>query len=200
MDSSRLTSISLVDGLRNNEASYWERLVTLYGPIVQFWIKRAGVPESQSDDLQQEVLLAVSRNIEGYQHSADVSGSLRRWMWGIARNKINDYRRKEYNRTSAKGGSQALSELMDLPDRPFEDSDPELGNQIQMGLISRALNILERDFEPKTWQAFVKTVVEEQKSKDVADALGMTSQAVRQARFRVLKRLRDELGNELPDD
>ena len=55
------------------------------------------------------------------------------------------------------------------------------------------LEIVKADFREKTWQAFYRTAVDGQTSQAVAEELGMQAAAVRRAKFRVLKRLRDAL-------
>ena len=90
IENTRLTSLSLVEGLVAKDDAYRTRLDTLYGPIVHFWIRKTGIAANDIDDLRQEVLLAVATNIGKYKHSAEHSGTLRRWMWGIARHKILD--------------------------------------------------------------------------------------------------------------
>lgn len=199
MEETRLTSLSLVEGLCSKDDFYWNRFVTLYGPIVALWLEHAKVRPDQADDLRQEVMLAVSKSIHQYRHNDEQSGSLRRWMWGIARNKINEFRRTEAKRYVATGGTKALINLAALPEDPFEDSDAKLGDEVRRGLVRRAVQILRRDFEPKTWSAFEQTVMQRASTQQAANVLGMTAVAVRQARYRVLKRLREELGDDLPD-
>lgn len=197
MADSRITSLSLVDGLISQDEKYWQRLCVLYGPIIDYWIQKAGVVSADSVDVRQEVLLGIAKNIGGYRHADSESGSLRRWMWGIARNKIADFQRKDIKQVAAAGGTKALDKLHNLPDDPYEDSDPNTENRLRKELVKRALGILKADFEERTWNAFWKTVVEKMPTADVALSLGMTKQAVRQARYRVLQRLRNELGSEL---
>lgn len=199
MSQERLTSLSLIEGLRKNDQSYWGRLNTLYGPIVQNWIRRAGIPTSNVDDICQDVLLAVARNIDQYKHSVERSGSMRRWMWGIARHKIADFWERASRQAGGEGGTGALKRLQTLPDAPFEDSDPKLLTAMKKALIGRALAILETDFEARTWQAFWKAVVDELPTAEVAEILQMSPASVRQAKYRVLQRLREELGSELDD-
>jgi RNA polymerase sigma-70 factor (ECF subfamily) len=50
------------------------------------------------------------------------------------------------------------------------------------------------NFEDTTWRAFWLTVVEEQTAADAAAQLGLSAGAVRIAKSRVLKRLRQEVG------
>ena len=201
MDQSRLTSLSLLEGLVNNDDHSWKRLDSLYGPFVDYWLRESGVVNADAQDLRQEVLRAVSNSINNYKHSESESGSLRRWIWGIARNKITDYRQRRRKSVIASGGTAALEmvkALPDVPNEPFEDSDPDTLSRMRKELMARALVILKQDFEDKTWQSFWATVVNQRPTKEVAESMNMTTKAVRQARYRVLKRLREELGNDLP--
>ena len=55
--------------------------------------------------------------------------------------------------------------------------------------------MIRNEFEDRTWQAFWRVTVECQPSDMVAESLEMTPAAVRQAKSRVLRRLREELTN-----
>jgi RNA polymerase sigma-70 factor (ECF subfamily) len=56
------------------------------------------------------------------------------------------------------------------------------------------LDLVRAQFEDRTWQAFWKVAVENASPADVAGQLGMTPTSVRQAKSRVLRRLKVELG------
>ena len=62
----------------------------------------------------------------------------------------------------------------------LSESDAEIA-----GLHRRALELVRAQFEDRTWQAFWEVVI---------DDLGMTALAVRQAKSRILRRLKLELG------
>lgn len=55
------------------------------------------------------------------------------------------------------------------------------------------MELLEAEFEPRTWQMFWRVTAEGQAVKDVAADFGVTPGAVRVAKSRVLQRLREEL-------
>jgi RNA polymerase sigma-70 factor (ECF subfamily) len=55
--------------------------------------------------------------------------------------------------------------------------------------------LIRGDFEDRTWQAFHRAAVEGQPAAALAAELGMSVDAVYQAKARVLRRLREELGN-----
>jgi RNA polymerase sigma-70 factor (ECF subfamily) len=63
----------------------------------------------------------------------------------------------------------------------------------QFPMAHRALEIIRDEFEDSTWEAFWRMTIQGQTSAEVADALGMNGSAVRQAKYRVLRRLRREL-------
>jgi RNA polymerase sigma-70 factor (ECF subfamily) len=77
---------------------------------------------------------------------------------------------------------------------PSDPSDPTVRTET-VSLFHRALGMIEAEFEPRSWQAFWRAVVEEQETSQIAADLGMSNAAVRQAKSRVLRRLRRELGD-----
>ena len=50
------------------------------------------------------------------------------------------------------------------------------------------------EFKDKTWQAFWLTVMEDRSPATLTVELGMTAAAIRQAKSRVLRRLKEECG------
>ncbi len=57
------TSFSLLHRVRADDQDGWRRLVRLYGPLVLFWCRRAGVPHADRADVFQEVFRALARSI-----------------------------------------------------------------------------------------------------------------------------------------
>ena len=62
-------------------------------------------------------------------------------------------------------------------------------------LLHRALELVRGEFEDRTWRAFWAGVVQQQSSVEIAARLQTTPGAVRQAKYKVLRRLRSELGD-----
>lgn len=73
------------------------------------------------------------------------------------------------------------------------DNDPTSESE-SAKLMSRAIKQIESDVEARTWKAFWKAVIDGEKTADIAEELGMTSNNVRQAKSRVLRRIRQQLG------
>ena len=187
MNPERLTSLSLLDRARHHDEPSWQRLVTLYGPLVEHWCRRGGARPEDAADLAQEVFLAVSQGLERFERRGP--GSFRAWVRGITRHKLLDYSRRAERQAAAAGGSTALERLHEIPD-PLPGSDEDADEM--SGLYRRALDLLRGEFEERTWQAFWLTAVEGREAPAAAAELGMSPVAVRIARSRVLARLRAE--------
>jgi RNA polymerase sigma-70 factor (ECF subfamily) len=57
------------------------------------------------------------------------------------------------------------------------------------------LDLIQSEFSETAWKAFWQTTVEERSAKETAAKLGMTPGAVRQIKYRILRRIREELGD-----
>jgi RNA polymerase sigma-70 factor (ECF subfamily) len=69
------------------------------------------------------------------------------------------------------------------------------GDEAECALFARALDRIRAEFEERTWSAFWRMAVEGRTAKDVGADLAMSPGAVRVAKSRVLRRLRQELGD-----
>lgn len=182
------TSLSLLERVRHRDQDAWQRLVHIYGPLVSSWISKAGLDEASGADVAQEVWQAVASNLEKFRRSSE-SGTFRGWVWTITRNKMNDLYRKQRGLPLAAGGTAAHEMLQLLPET---EPDDETGIHENV-LVQRALELIRPDFEETSWQAFWRMVVDGQPAGDIAMELGLTANAVHQAKFRILKRLREEM-------
>ena len=87
-----------------------------------------------------------------------------------------------------------------MPDKLAHEASSEswVGSKTdRRDVLRRAAKIVRNDFDPHTWQAFWRSVIEGHLPEDIAAELNMTTNAICQARFRVLTRLRETLGDEL---
>ena len=85
-----------------------------------------------------------------------------------------------------------MQKVIDPVGVPNEEPTGDL--QLQQ-LTSRALSQVQSEFEPRTWQAFWRTVVDGIATSEVARQLDMSEATVRQSRSRILRRLRLQLGD-----
>jgi RNA polymerase sigma-70 factor (ECF subfamily) len=186
------TSVSLLERLAGQPSENdWRQLLDLYQPLLRVWMARAGVPVSDADDLAQEVLLVVFREVGGFERRGQ--GTFRGWLRTILAYRVRDYFRGRKYQPTATGDSDFLRRLGELESPGSELSrlwDREHDQHVATALLSRVRG----DFAPVTWQAFCRYVLEGAPAAQVALELGLSMNSVVAAKSRVLKRLRQELG------
>jgi RNA polymerase sigma-70 factor (ECF subfamily) len=184
------TSTGLVEGVRQRLPEAWRRLAHLYGPLVFGWCRRVGLQVRDAEDVLQEVFLTVAARIGDYAHDQP-GATFRGWLRTITRNKLGDWLRRHARQEQPAGGSEGQLRLLELT--PPESVEGDQADRSE--LYQRAVALIQAEFEPRSWQAFWRVVVEEANPAEVAAALGMTRNAVYIARSRVLRRLREVLGD-----
>ncbi len=185
------TSTSLLARVRLHDAAAWERLVQLYAPLIYRWCRQTGIAGEDVADISQEVLQAVMKNIDAFRRDRPTD-SFRGWLWTITRNKIRDHFRRKAKAEHAVGGTDFKQHLQQMPDCPPEETDGSFdANEL---LVRQAMELVQGEFQDRTWQAFWRLAVEGHSTADIAEDLAMTKKAVRQAKYRVLQRLRQEFG------
>jgi RNA polymerase sigma-70 factor, ECF subfamily len=190
------TASSLIAGVKALDPVAWQRLTTLYGPLVYGWARRAGLSGHDAADVTQEVFRAVAARASHLQHGRP-GDTFRGWLWTVTRNKIRDFWRDRADQPAAVGGSEAQDLLQLIAEHDSgSTSGPAPGTD---GVLRRAVELVRSEFEEKSWQAFWQVTVEGKAVSDVADELGITANAVYLARSRILRRFRDILSGDTRD-
>jgi RNA polymerase sigma-70 factor (ECF subfamily) len=187
------TSLTLLDRARANEADAWARLVTLYAPLVRHWCLAGGLQPTDVDDVVQEVCRMAFSGLAGFRRDRP-GDTFRGWLRTITRTSLAHHFRKLARVPVAGGGSAAFARLQEVVDPAPDLQDEDPPDEIR-GLHRRALELVRDEFEDRTWQMFWLTAVEDLKPADVAARFGVTPVAVRKAKSRVLRRLREETGD-----
>ena len=98
----------------------------------------------------------------------------------------------ERKRGRAKSVAQVENDVLaELPGR--EETAPLGEVEYREYLVRRALELMQREFQPATWKAFWECVTADRPAAEVAAELGLTVAAVYAAKSRVLRRLRQDL-------
>lgn len=190
------TSLTLLHRLKDEDSEAWQDLVHLYSPLILYWCQREGVPRSQCEDMLQDVFRTVVANISRFRKEKSTD-TFRGWLRTITRSRIVDSHRRAGSEPKAAGGTEAHTRLHQLPDTEIE-SDVELPqneSQAERELFMRAIEMIRQGFEENTWQAFWRVVVDGRTAQEVAEELQMRPGTVRVAKSRVLKRLREQMGD-----
>jgi RNA polymerase sigma-70 factor (ECF subfamily) len=181
------TSFSLLERLQqSSDPEAWQRLVELYTPYIRGWLRHHAVQPADVEDLTQEVLRSVVRSLPDFQHDLR-RGAFRRWLRTITVNHLRSFWRV---RRPATGGDieQRLNEMED----PSSDLSRQWDEEHDRHVLRRLLELIEPEFEPATWRAFRLVVLEGRPAGEAAAELGISANAARIAKSRVLSRLRQE--------
>jgi RNA polymerase sigma-70 factor (ECF subfamily) len=185
------TSSTLLREVKAQSPVAWNRLVRLYSGLVYRWCRKAGLQPADSADVGQEVFRAVARKIPVYRH--DRSGdTFRGWLRKITRNKICDWARKRPPAYTGFPWIGRLRRQSQLPPWDLPEPDEQANAEERWIVYRAACELIRTEFEERTWQAFWQTTVEDARVEDVAAKLRMTTNAVRLAKSRVIRRLRKE--------
>ncbi len=187
------TSPTLLDRARASDAEAWSRLVFLYEPLVRHWAARWGCVGADADDLAQETFLALAVALPSFRRDRPGDG-FRAWLRTIARNKRLDALRRRGRSPAARGGTEAFRQIAQAPDPEALPDEDDPIEQLS-GLYHRALELVRGEFEEKTWKTFWRVAVDGLPADAVAREMQVGAAAVRQAKSRVLRRLKQELGD-----
>lgn len=188
------TSLGLLERLRHAgpAAAEWDRLRAIYSPMIRSWLERSRDFDQEVEDVTQEVLLVLFRELPTFERRRD--GSFRAWLRLITVNRAFAHWKARRKEPPAAGGSETERFLARLAD-PDSDLARQWDHEHDQHLLRTLLAAAEQDFGRSTWLAFRRFALEGQPAAEVAAESGLTESAVVQAKFRVLKRLREVAGD-----
>lgn len=187
---SNTTSSDLLDAGRRKDDDAWKLLVKRYSRLIRHWCRNAGVCEQEIDDLEQVVMAQVATGLDRFRRDGRPA-SFRRWLRTITERKIVDHRRRTFGELNAMGGTDNLDLLGQIPvaDNELSDSSSPAVDDRRERLWD-CFQSVENEVGQNTWDAFWLTTAEGLTSSEAGEILGISPNAVRLGRARVLKRLR----------
>src|SRR5262249_54814268 len=184
------TRQSLLLRAQTGETDAWKDLTDLYRPLILGWLNRQGVPPRDLEDLSQEVLLSVVKQLPAFRHSGQ-RGAFRSWLRTIVCRRTADYWRGPHGETQPPRGPGA-------PAAPPEAAAPASALNRQWDeeharyVLDCVLDLVEEEFEPATLRAFRRLALDGASGAEAAQELGLSVAAVYVAKSRVLARIRQE--------
>jgi RNA polymerase sigma-70 factor, ECF subfamily len=183
------TSATLLQRLNDRTDSVaWQRLVDLYTPLIDRWLRRQGISAEDAEDVAQDVLEIVVRDLARFRHNGR-AGAFRAWLRTITTNRLRQSWRSHrlgLHTNSSPDFGATLDQLEDQASDLSRCWDREHDEFV----LHRLLDLIEADFQPATWRAFRLQVIDGASAQRAAAELGMTVNAVLIAKSRVLSHLR----------
>lgn len=167
----------------------WNEFTDKYSRIIAGFARNAGLPAQEADDVLQDVLFGFFRVSDRFEYDPK-KGRFRGYLKRITLNAIRARHRKKRPTTG----------FDDSVDPPVEsDLDAAWDRQWTEQLLQRAMGEARNEVEERTWQSFELYGVRGVPAEEVAKETGMTPAAIRHAKMRLTRRVR-EIVERLRDD
>lgn len=147
------------------------KVLAIYGPLVFRMATRQGLQRADAEDVVQQVFTAIFQSVEKWLEQSK-RGRFRNWLIGIGRNvALNMLNRKPKGGIGVGGteGHDMLDRLKAEKDELASEFDIEYQREVYRWAVQR----IQSDVDPKTWEAFRLTHVDEVSISDVAKLLGV---------------------------
>lgn len=184
------TRITLLERVqRTQTGDSWAEFAAVYDALISSWLRQQAIPAADADDIRQEVMQTVVKEIGGFNHNGR-TGAFRNWLRKITANRMRRLWQKKKRRPADYGGVDA-GELADQLDDDKSRLTIRWDAEHDRFVLNQLLGLIAGRFAPKSLTAFRRIAIAEEPAEAVAEDLGMTLGAARVAQHRVLKALKE---------
>lgn len=164
----------------------WAKFVRLYTPLIFYWARRIGLQAQDAADLVQDVLTIVFQKLPEFEYDRDKS--FRAWLRTVTMNKFRQWCRKK-----SLGALDVTQTVWSNIAEQSSLAESTWDLNYRQELVARALDLLEPEFQPATWQALKQYVLSGGPAGEIATEHGLSVWTLYAAKSRLLARMREEL-------
>ena len=177
-----------------SDQAAWTDFCAQYEELIRAFARRQGVFGADADDVVQEVLLALTKALPGFEYSP-AKCKFRSYLKTVVVRAIHRRRERE-------GGFVALGSLEHKSDAgPGGDGLDEVWEEEwRQQHLRRALRRIESDFNAQDVRCFRAYVLEGENADAVAERMSVNVGQVYQVKHRMLSRLRDLIAEQVEDE
>ena len=179
-----VTSMTMLNGVSQDERQAWERFVKVYkDPMCEFACSQAalhGMSETEAEDAVFTLFERFAQHKEKFDPS---KGSLRNWLMMRLKNILLDHARQRSN-------EKARIDQMVEDGADGESERQRDWKQAHLAIMRRALKIVLEEADPRTREVFTRVALEDGDPAKVAADFGLTANAVYQIKNRVVAKVR----------
>lgn len=185
------TRHSLLLRLKRQEDDAWREFISIYEQAIFRYCRSRGLQDADARDATQEVLAAVHNRV-GSWDCEESRGTLRAWLFRVARNIAIDTLRRRRRQAVASGDTGVGEILAELPSVDEKEATA-FQMEYRRAMFHWAAEEVRPEVQDSTWRSFWMTAVEGQTPEKVADSLDLSVGAVYAAKCRVVARVREKL-------
>lgn len=202
--SSIQTRPSLLNRLSvGDDAEGWQEFYRVYGKLVRDFAIKAGLSDTEADEVVQETAIAVARHLPEFRYKPEVC-RFKTWLLNQTSWRIKDQLRKRHRNERLQKGTAAdpdgllrdkdrTATIERVADPAAMDLDALFETEWRRNLIEAALETIKTKFSLKQIQIFDLHAQKEWPARDVAKSLGVTLANVYVTKHRISAALRKEM-------
>ena len=189
------TRKTLINRLRqtNSDTRSWSEFYELYWKLVYSVARKAGLSETDAEDVVQETFLKVSKSIKKFDYDPS-KGRFRNWLCLITKQQVANHYRKSKNLPPlpSNWNEDPDEPARDIPD-PTSDWDSLWESEDRKHTMHLALTKLKDKVKPKPYQIFLAHCIKGMPVKEVASLLEVSNNEVYLAKSRVMPLFEEEI-------
>ncbi len=188
------TRESLLLRLSGAESGAWDEFHRRYGPLIRSFARRAGLQESDCDDVLQESLVSLTRSLPRFHYDRR-KGRFRSYLKTVVLRGIGQ-------KTCQGQGTSALGMESDIlaSARARPDLEGVWEEEWRRHHVRRALQHLSGEFRERDRLAFQRYALEGRDAQATASELGMSLDHVYQVKSRILKRVAELVAQQVREE
>ena len=181
------TTTILLQQLQDSEGEAWKQFTDRFREPMMRFAGRFGLSDAHAEDAVQDAMVQF---LEGYREGRydRTKGRLGSWLFALMYQSIRSHRRDgARSPKQAPNPSNRTTFFSALPDEEAARAEWEM--DWDRHSINQCMAVLRGEVNPTHYRAFELMTIRQVPAMEVAEQLGLSRDAVYQARFRVLKRL-----------
>ena len=192
------TRISLLERLRDlDDQSSWQEFFDTYWRLIYCAAVKAGLSDADAEDVVQETIIGISRNMENFRYEPEVC-SFKGWLMHVTRNRIVDHLRRTGARKNSFVPLEGGTKTDEIENISFEAASQKVfeglwDEEWRKNLIEAAMDRIKQRVAPEHYQIFYLSSVKEMPVRDVGELLGVSLPKVYVVRHRVARLIKQEV-------
>ena len=165
----------------------WQDFYDRYIPLIMGFARRTGARDEEAEDVAHEVMTNFFRASSRFEYDPD-AGRFRGYLKAATLNTLRARWRKQRDMVDVDAGT-------DIPIEDRVDTDEVWDREWTRSLITRALAAVRENGNQseQSWEAFELYGRRGVPIEEVAQRLGMSPEAIRQAKSRISRQVRSEI-------
>ena len=190
------TRPSLVAGIQAGDEDRWQEFFRLYGPVIRGFALKAGLTETEADEVVQETCIGVARNVAEYRYDP-AKCRFKTWLLNLASWRVKNQFTKRQRWDDRKQPASADDSGQGAPNlREIAGTDAWAtlwDEEWRANLLQAAVVKVRAEFSATQFQIFDLNVLKDWSAGDVAKSLGVGIASVYLAKHRVSAALKQEM-------